>query len=324
MSWWSRLWSSAPAPSPANVGKGSAAQPERLAPATPSASPGAATPASCDAQQAADSYFLPWLPAHSPLDDRALSPAEQSVLNALHDLLKLPAIPDTLLPRAAELVPQLIALLRETDLPLQAIAQRISKDAMLTAEVLRLASSSYYRAQKEVTDLVQAIQLIGSVGLQTAIARVVLKPIYRDNAGLINPGVVTRLTEHAEALAEVTAQVAESAGHPRFDGYLIGMLHDTGWRVALRAIERAGLTLGATPSRQFANDLSELTHRLFGLAARRWAITPGFTALANDAFGNGLAGGQHALAPIVQHALQQCLSDTTTVDPTQPATPLVQ
>lgn len=254
-------------------------------------------------------YFLPWPPVEPTLAEQALSADERAILTVLNDLLKLPTLPDTLLPRAAELVPQLIALLREADLPLQAVAQRIGKDALLTAEVLRLASSSYYRAQREVTDLVQAIQLIGAVGLRTAIARVVLKPIYRDNAGLVNAHVISRLALHAESLADVTAQLAEKAGHARFDGYLIGMLHDTGWRVALRAVERAALSMPAAPSRQFASDLTELTHRLFGLAGRQWAITPAFTALAQDALANGLAGGQHPLAPIVEHALQQCLPD---------------
>lgn len=299
MNWFTRLWSTAPAKTPVRV-----TRPVVGADTLPKPAP--------VVEQPADRHFLPWLPANTTPVERALSVSEYTALNTLQGLLAQPAVPDALLPRTAELVPQLIALLRETDLPLQAIAQRVGKDALLAAEVLRLASSSYYRAQKEVTDIVQAIHLIGAVGLQTAIARVVLKPIHRDTTGLIDADVAARLWEHSETLADLTAQLAEAAGHPRFDGYLIGLLHNTGWRVTLCAIERAGLTLESMPSMLFASHLAERTHRLFGLAARRWSITPGFAALADDAYNHGLTGGQHPMAPLLQHALQLCLHNQQT------------
>ena len=84
---------------------------------------------------------LPWLLDCAPLTESALTEAERDALHALSKTLALPTVPDNLLPRAASLIPQLIALVRQTDLPTPAIAERIGKDAGLTAEVLRLASS---------------------------------------------------------------------------------------------------------------------------------------------------------------------------------------
>ncbi|MEO7941095.1 MAG: HDOD domain-containing protein, partial [Burkholderiaceae bacterium] len=115
---------------------------------------------------------LPWLLGCGPLTDTPITLVERSALDTLSRLLAQPEIPDNLLPRAAALIPQLIALVRQTELPTQAIADRIGKDAVLAAEVMRLASSPYYRLQGEVNDLEQAIQLIGLQGLQTVIARV--------------------------------------------------------------------------------------------------------------------------------------------------------
>lgn len=304
MNWFTRLWSS---PRPSRPAPAPQAQ-TALTAAVPG-SPNIETHADQHQPGEANCPFVPWLAGTETLSTQAISSHEQHTLEVLHGVLAMPEIPDVLLPRAAELVPQLIGLLRETQLPLRAIAERVAKDPLLVAEVLRLASSPYYRAQGDVTDLEQGIRLIGSVGLQLAITRVVLKPIYRGTAGAsgsVHANAIARLWQHSEALAERSAALANAAGQDIFDGYLLGMLHDTGWKVALASLDRAKYTLVAQPSAAFVAELSELTHRLFGLAAQRWAITPGFTAFAADARQNGLANGRHPLAPLLQQALYLC------------------
>lgn len=296
MSWLAKIFSRRGAPHAAVVRKAATAKPAKAADPTPAVAAAPVQP------------FLPWVAGSMVLSESALSPHEQRILNELDSVLALPAVPDTMLPRAAELVPQMIALLRETHLPLQAIAQRVSKDELLAAEVMRLASSPFYRAQGDVVDVSQAIRLIGSMGLQTVIASVVLKPIYRGSSSPISADVAARLWEHSEALAEHMAVLADAHGLPAFDGYLAGMLHNTGWKVALCAVERAGLTLEAQPSAAFATALQEQVHRLFGLAAQRWAISPGFVAFASDARSHGLAGAQHAMTSVLQQAQRQCMA----------------
>lgn len=252
---------------------------------------------------------LPWLLGATALTDTAIAPEERQALEAIAKTLVLPEIPDNLLPRAASLIPQLIALVRQTALPTSAIAQRIVKDPVLAAEVMRLASSPYYRVQGDVTDLEQAISLIGLQGLQTVIARVILKPIYQAAPGPLSGRAGPRMWEHSEAMARHTAILSGPAGQPVFDGYLAGMLHDTGWTAAFTIIDRAGLSIALPPSAAFEAALTEQTHRLFGLAAQRWDITPGFTALALDARRNGLAGGTHPLAGLLQQAAQLSLDE---------------
>ncbi len=306
MSWFKRLWSPA-------VAQPVAPAPSKPSPPVPAAAVAPAQPvASTAANEPAPPPFIPWLAGQWTPAMKPMTAHEQHTLEILQAVLDLPTVPDALLPRAAEVVPQLIALLRETQLPLQAIAQRVSKEPLLAAEVLRLASSPYYRAQGEVTDLEQGIRLIGSAGLQSAIARVVLKPIYRSTvgtAGSPHARAIARLWEHSEALAERAADLADAAGQAGFDGYLLGMLHDTGWKVTIASLDKAKYTLVEQPTAAFVGELVELTHRLFGLAAQRWAITPGFAALAADARANGLARGQQPLADVLRQALRHCASN---------------
>ncbi len=252
--------------------------------------------------------FVPWLLNCAPAPDAPLSMVEQRALVMLDKTLGLPSLPDDLLPRAAALIPQLLALLRQTDLPVPALAQKVAKDPVLAAEVLRLASSPYYRAQGEVGDLAQAIALIGVQGLQTVIARVVLKPMYEASAGRLSALAAPRLWEHAEALARHAGVAAHAAGLPVFDGYLAGLLHDSGWTLALRLIDRQG-TLALPPSAAFAKALEERAHGFFGRAAERWAITPGFKQLGVDARACSLTTSRLPLAIALRDALAPSLAE---------------
>lgn len=302
MNWLARLFSprkseAPPTPRPAR------------APAAAPASPAAAG----DAAEAQS--FLPWLLGCAPLVPEPLRADERRALAGIDKTLALPALPDELLPRAAALIPQLLAMLRQTDLPVPALAQRIAKDVVLTAEVLRLASSPYYRAQGAVTDLQQAIALIGVEGLQTVIARVVLKPIFEAAPGPLSARAGTRLWDHAEALAAQTAEQAASAGAAPFDGYLAGLLHGSGWTIALRVLDRSGLALALPPTAEFAQAAEARAHRLFGAAAQRWSITPAFSAFAADARSQPLAGSRNALAVALRQAELPTLALLTSAAP---------
>ena len=214
-----------------------------------------------------------------------------------------------MLPRAAALIPQLLTILRQSDLPVPAIAERLSKDAVLTAEVMRLARRPFYRAQGCVNDLARAISLIGITGLNTVISRVVLKPIYDAAPGPLSARASARLWEHAQLLATHAATEASAAGLSVFDGYLAGLLHGSGWTIALRPIDRAAVTVPLPATETFAEVCSERAHRLFGLAAERWNITPGFTELGVNAREVLLASSRSPLVAALGRAQARAMAD---------------
>jgi hypothetical protein len=300
MNWLARLFSS----------RKTAASAAVVTPALPAA---AASPVAVPASSAA---FLPWLLDCAPLVDGLSTAAEQRALAVLDQTLALPSLPEDLLPRAAALIPQLLAMLRQSDLPVPALAQRLAKDVVLTAEVMRLASSPYFRAHGGVSDLAQAISLIGITGLNTVISRVVLKPIYEAAPGPLSARASLRLWEYAQALATHAAAEASAAGLSAFDGYLAGLLHGSGWTIALRAIDRAAITVPLPPTAGFASACGERAHRLFGLAAERWNITPGFSELGADARRIPMAGSQHPLAAVLGRAQTLAMADLAPLDAT--------
>jgi hypothetical protein len=299
MSWLSRLFS-----------------PRRPEPKAPEPPPRAAQPQPPDPAPTAaqDLPLLSWLLHSGAPGDKAFTRSEQQALAAVDKVLALPVLPEDLMPRAAALIPQLLALLRQTQLPVAALAQRVAKDMVLSAEVLRLASSPYYRAQGAVTDLAQAIALIGEHGLQTVIARVVLKPMYEAAPGTLGARAAARQWEHAEALARRMAAAATDAGLPAFDGYLAGLLHGTGWSIVLRVLDKSRLSLSLPPSVVFCDAAAERAHRLFGQAAQRWNITPGFGEFGADAAARPLASSSHALALVMREAQPSVMAELQPVN----------
>jgi hypothetical protein len=257
--------------------------------------------------EAASPAWLSWLLDGAPPTGAPLAVDEERALAVLDKVLAAGALPPELLPRAAALIPQLLAMLRQTQLPVAALAQRVSRDMVLAAEVLRRASSPFYRAQGEVTDLQQAIVLIGEQGLQAVIARVLLKPVFEASPGVLGARSATRLWDYAEAMAEQTSQQAAAAGLPAFDGYLAGLLQASGWTVALRVLDRNGILPALPVSARFEAALVGRVHRLFGLAAQGWPITPGFAACAADAAVQPMATSRQPLVNAMRKAQASAL-----------------
>ncbi|MCC7100597.1 MAG: HDOD domain-containing protein [Rubrivivax sp.] len=297
----------------------SGAKPARAASARSGPAAGAApepaqTPSAPDAAAALGPPLLCWLLARPPAPPLApvpgpLQPAEQQALALLDEVLAQVALPSELLPRSANVLPQLLAMLRQQDLPVPVLAERIGRDPVLAAEVLRQAGGAFFSHLGPVADLPQAIQRLGIEGLQMAIARVVLRPMFQAQPGSLSARTADRLWEHADVLSRHAVAAARTAGASAFDAYLAGLLHDSGWTVLMHALQRGGVHDLGTPSEEGAEAFAQRAHRLFGRAASPWQITPAFAAIAEDAQQVPLAGSAHPLAAVLRAAQPPCMAE---------------
>jgi hypothetical protein len=222
---------------------------------------------------------LSWL-LHGPSPREDLpTPAERLLLQALDRQLDAPTLSSDLLPRAPGVIPQLIALLRQEEPSRAAMVQQVLKDMMLTAEVLRLARSPYYGAMP-VETLEAALDRIGSIGLQSAMARVLIRPVYHAQAGTLMARAAPRLWLHAEHKSMLCAEIAAGDGSDRFEGFLAGLMHDTGWLALLRLLDRQQLAPSLPSSLAFDAALDARKDRLFGRLTAKWDLTPALTSLS--------------------------------------------
>ena len=230
--------------------------------------------------------FVGWL-----LDGAAASPGEpgareQRLLQRLDGLIESAAGHERLLPRAASVVPQLLACLRDADLALSALSEQVARDVTLVAEVIRLANSAGYRGAAPVTQLDAALRTIGASGLRQAIARVVVRPLFEARAGELAARSASRLWQHTEAKAQRCAALARQARLDPFEGYLLGLVHNASWTVVLREMDREGSgrwQLGP----DFVQALLARRDRLFGVIGLQWRLTEGLAEAAAEVLRHG-------------------------------------
>ncbi len=213
---------------------------------------------------------------------------EAVALSHLRGLLHASTPPSELLPRASAVVPQLLSRLRQADLQLGSLSEQVGKDVVLAAEVLRVAASPMYRGFDAARDLDEAITRIGTVGLRSAIARVVLRPIFRGDVGTLSRAAEARLWTLSEHQSQAMAHLCAAKGFDRFEGYMAGMLHATGWTVALRSLDQIGWTAALPPTRAFGQQLLIAKDALFAKVVSSWALAPGVDALCHHIAQHGL------------------------------------
>jgi HD-like signal output (HDOD) protein len=84
--------------------------------------------------------------------------AIDEIVRRIHDLPSLPAV-----------VAELLASMEDDDIDLQQLARKISLDQALTAKTLRLANSSFYGMQSKVTNIQQAMSVLGFHSVRTLV-----------------------------------------------------------------------------------------------------------------------------------------------------------
>ncbi len=114
----------------------------------------------------------------------------------------------------------------------EAVKEAIKKDPALTANLLKLANSAAVGARREISDICQAISLIGllrirDLALTAAFAKALPRALY--GYGMTIEG----LWRHSVAVGTLTEKVGLSLGVPNQTPLFVsGLLHDVGKLVA--------------------------------------------------------------------------------------------
>ena len=233
--------------------------------------------------------FFGWIVAVPAAARAEAAPPEllvQNLTERLDEVIASETLRAGLLPRAPHVIPQLMKTLRDDSYSSVDVAGRISKDVVLTAEVVRSATSAFQRGEDEgEIDLAHAVTMIGTQGLRRAIANVVLRPIFDARGDTLSARAATQIWQDADRKARLGAVLAAQFGVDPFDGYLAGLLHNTGWTALLRAID--GLDdIGLAPA-QLAHPavVPQLLLRrdaLFGALVGPWNLSAGLDAVAAE------------------------------------------
>ena len=252
--------------------------------------------------------FFCWL-IGVPANAAARPPAGALIgelLGRIDEIIASETLRAGLLPRAPHVIPQLMKTLRDDRYSSADVADRISRDVVLTAEVVRSATSVLARGDDdEEIDLARAVQVIGTQGLRRAIANVVLRPIFDSRGSSLSARAATQIWKDADRKARLCAVLADQAGLDPFDGYLAGLLHNSGWTAVLRAIDNLeDLGIGAVEIAHLEVVPQVIRRRdaLFGALVGPWKLGALMDGLAAEVGSVGLDNARSPLGGALRDA----------------------
>jgi len=251
-----------------------------------------------------DGEVFAWMLDQLPATDHPAHADEARWLDDLDALITADKGRGDLLPRAAGLIPQLLNSLRDEGQSAGVLAQRVSRDPNLVAEVTRLANSLAFRGHEPVTELADAVRRVGTAGLRQAIAKVVLKPMFGAQPGQLSTRAAAHTWAHSQAQADLCRALALDRGLDPFEAYLGGLLFDIGWTAGWRALDHVFEKLpppaGLAFSRGFRHAFQARRERLFSQFVIAWKLSAPLHAAARAVkSAGGFEGADDPLAQVL-------------------------
>ena len=209
------------------------------------------------------------LGAHSPLECE-LNPLEQRVVSQITSLMSASGTHADLVPRLPSIMPKIMRTLRDEESSTAELASYIGRDVVLVSEVIRLANSPYYRIARKIDSLERAICILGRSGIRQLVANAAFKPLIDMKTGhftQLASGIVWALAERSAQLCDC---VAKKQNADRFHAYLTGLVHNVGFTVALKIMDRVYDGSDALRSNTFRMLLIDQATILSLMIAQEW------------------------------------------------------
>lgn len=131
------------------------------------------------------------------------------------------------LPPAPEVLPKLVKIMKNPDTDSNDVVQLISTDAAITAGVLKLSNSGAYSPPSPVTDLNDAVAMLGIKEVYR-IVNLVSSGDYLDGALPSMDIGKGSLWQHSLAVALIMDSIAKDSTDMEGLPYTLGLLHDIG------------------------------------------------------------------------------------------------
>ena len=164
---------------------------------------------------------------------------------------------------------QLLNLVSDISQPLARVVSLLRTDAVLTAEVLRLANSPLLGCRSEIKNIMQALAFLGMERVNSLIVTTAMRGLAGPHSG----NLARACWRHNLATAVICERLAPSKRISQERGYMSGLIHDIGRLALLRAFPNyeTALTDAATEGR----NLLAIEKGLYGMdhtEAGRWLL----------------------------------------------------
>ena len=250
-------------------------------------------------------------PAFPVKDDR-----HDAIAMACANLLARTEFQARHMPRRPHLLPKLVQAINDPKASLEKVARVIGEDPALSANLLRIANSPFYRVRaKPVESLPRAAAMLGLDGLRPVVASALVQPVMQTGSGVFGrlPQLIWDHTQLASDLA--TGLVRSGRGQEdAFAAQMLGLLHGLGAIIVVQVLrDNYALQPQLRPNLQvIARVLDEQTVPMAHRIATDWELSERIgialdaqlsDATPDDPLGRALRAGRvaGALAMLRRH-----------------------
>jgi HD-like signal output (HDOD) protein len=133
-----------------------------------------------------------------------------------------------LLPPLPTITTELVTALNNDDVDFVSLAKIVSRDPSMTMNVLKIANSAFFGLPRQVTDIEQAIRMLGITEISSLCISCGTSQSLKPPAG-VETVDLHRFWRHSVATGVIAKVLANKLNLGRWDSlYLAGLLHDVG------------------------------------------------------------------------------------------------
>jgi len=242
-----------------------------------------------------DAGFFAWMVGHSGEDADRDESFERKIIDYLDVLARSDTAGANLIPRVPSIMVQLLKRSHEENVTGSELSQLITKDVLLVTAILNEVNSSYYKTDKKVTELSQAIMLLGHNRLRMVLAKISFTPVFNDQLGKYTKLAAAKLWDESQQRALASYILARHYSIDPFRAFLAGLMQDVGVIVALRVFDRSGAESDLPTSTEFRLAFQHQALILSARIGQIWTLPENVTATIEGQ----LSGAMAASDPMV-------------------------
>jgi HD-like signal output (HDOD) protein len=215
-----------------------------------------------------EATYYRWLTASVSFS--APAETEQQILDEIRKQALALGSAAGLVPRVPEVIPQLLASLRDDGISAAELSRQVAQDMVLAAEVIREANNAYYRPMTPVKTIEAAIMMLGQNGLRMLLARLAFRPIIKMHSDGSARRVAPHIWNQSEKCALAASLLAPGLTAGIFESYLAGLMQNVGLVVAFRLADRISGNGKVPASSEFGASLLACSRELSAGIAAYW------------------------------------------------------
>ncbi len=177
-----------------------------------------------------------------------------------------------LIPRVPTVMVQLLKRMHEENVSGAELSRIITKDVVLLAAILNEVNSSFYNKSEKITELSQAILLLGHNRLRMVLAKLSFTPIFNAQLGPYTKVTAAKIWEESQKRALVCYLLAKIQQVDPFMAFLAGLMQDVGLMVALRVFDRSSGNAALPTSSEFRRAFQQKSLVLSTRIGQIWAL----------------------------------------------------